>query len=224
MFLSLWQAQGINKEEKTLIPICHGLTCQYKEWNTKVNTQLWNLRGAMKELWKHSSFCHFSSGPGETFLHSVSTSATWDSSVRPWIIISRLSRAHLTSMSSVRITGPSWACPASLGMPFSHFNLHMSKSCSFLQALFKFLYPGCSHSWTPYLGESACSPLMSHGIWFTVLFRALFTLCLVLCSYLYIHPRPYLLILTLKAWILCIIVFQIGPCTVNTFVESNPQC
>lgn len=51
----------------------------------------------------------------------------------------------------------------------------------------------------PYLGESACFPLLSHGIWFTVLFRVLFTLWLVLYSYLYIHPRPYLFILALKA-------------------------
>lgn len=36
------------------------------------------------------------------------------------------------------------------GMPFSHFSLHVSKSWSFLQALFKFLYPGRSHSWTPF--------------------------------------------------------------------------
>lgn len=168
MFLSLWQALGINKEEKTVIPICHGLTCQCKEWNTKVNTQLWTLRGVMKELWKHPSFCHFSSGPGETFLHSVTTSATWDSLVWSWIIISRLSPAHLTSVSSVRITGPSWACPASLGHccrhpslpPFSrnafHFNLHTSKSCSFPQTLFKFLYPGRSHSWTPFPPQGIC--------------------------------------------------------------------
>lgn len=96
------------------------------------------------------------------------------------------------------------------------------------------LYPGSVQvplSWLQpflnsfsYLRESVCSLLMSHGIWFTVLFWVLFTLCLVLYSYLYIHPRPYLLILTLKAWVLCIIVFQIGPCTINTLVESNPQC
>lgn len=54
----------------------------------KVNMQLWNLRGAMKELWKHPSFHHFSSGWGEIFIYSVATSAPWDSSVWPGIIIS----------------------------------------------------------------------------------------------------------------------------------------
>ena len=63
----------------------------------------------MKELWNHPSSCRFSSGPARAFLHSVCTSATWDSSVWPWIIIPRLTPAHRSSMSSVRITGPSWA-------------------------------------------------------------------------------------------------------------------
>lgn len=47
---SLWQAAEVNKEEKIPTPICRGVTCQCTQRNTKVNTQLGNLRGAMEEL------------------------------------------------------------------------------------------------------------------------------------------------------------------------------
>lgn len=70
-----------------------------------------------------------------------------------WIIISRLSPAHLTFMSSVRAPGA--LLPGILaylplpGMSFFHLDLHMFKSCSFSHAPFEFLYRHCSHFWTP---------------------------------------------------------------------------
>lgn len=89
MCQSLWQVVGINEEEKNSHAHLSWIYMSTTKWNTKVNMQLWNLRGAMKELWIHPSFHHFSSGRGGTFVYSVSTSAPWDSSVWLWIIISQ---------------------------------------------------------------------------------------------------------------------------------------
>lgn len=125
MCQSLWQTLGINKND-SLFSSLRELTCQSKEQNAKVNIQLWNLRGSMKELWNHPSSCCSSSDLRKEFLCSVCTSATWYSSVWPQIIIPRLSPAHHPSMSSVKSSGSSRAAwdsaawpPRSPPQPFS---------------------------------------------------------------------------------------------------------
>lgn len=69
------------------------------------------------------------------------------------------------------------------GMSFSHLYLHLFKSCSFFQPVFKCLYPSCSHSWIllPTSGYLLALPwYLMNGIWFIVLFRLFITFCLVL--------------------------------------------
>ena len=115
-YQSLWQTLGINKKDSSFSSL-RELTCQSKEQNTKVNIQLWNLRGSMKERWNHPSSCCSSSGLRKEFLCSICTFATRDSSVWPRIIIPRLSPAHRPSMSSVKSSGSSWAAWDSAAWP-----------------------------------------------------------------------------------------------------------
>lgn len=84
--------------------------------------------------------------------------------------------------------------------------------------------PHCSHFWTPLptSGYQLALPwcLMTSGL---LCYSECLSCCAWRYSYLCSHPRPYLLIPTLKTWILIIIVFQIRPGTVNTQCLWN-QC
>lgn len=126
-----------------------------------------------------------------------------------------------------------WDSPArSHSLPSFTMNVFLSSLSPLVQILLTFpvcvqaplssLLP-CLNS-CPHLRVSACPSLMSHGIWFIVLVRALITLCLVLCNYLYIHPGPYLLIPSWKAWILFIALSQIRPGTVKIQQYLLNQC
>ena len=114
--------------------------------NVKSRTQTiqwWNLRGAAEGAAEIPSVCLSSSGSGETYLPSVSTSTMWDFAVWLWIIIPTLPLAHLPSI-------PQWGSQD----PGGSLGLGCLASSLTSRAMFWECWHGCASPTLPSQGYS----------------------------------------------------------------------